>query len=34
MATIDNLTLELTADGTKAVRALNEVATAMGNLKD
>ena len=34
MATIDNLTLELTADGTKAVRALNEMATAMGNLKD
>jgi len=33
MATIDNLTLELNADGTKAVRALTELATAMGNLK-
>lgn len=33
MATIDNLTLELNADATKAIRALNEMATAMSNLK-
>lgn len=33
MATIDNLTLEITADANKATTSLNNLSTALGNLK-